>query len=165
MYAVGFARDLRAHCLQHSLGVVSRLRLLDDTHLDPRRDTGQQNRALHLRAGGAGVPVDAFQLRAMNRHRQSIAVGELESRAHRRQWVRDAFHWASTETGVAFEAGAEGMRRRYPGDEASGGAAVPAIERGGRLPETAQSDAAYLHVVAEGWDGGSESAEYARGRA
>src|SRR3954466_3105564 len=164
MHAVAFARDLRAHCLQHSLGMVSRLPLLDDTHLDARHDTGQQNRTLHLRAGRPGIPVDAVQLRAMNRHRQTVAVSELGSRAHRGEWVSDALHWASTQAGVAFEAGAEGMRRHYPSDETSGGAAVPAIERGSRLPET-QSDAAHLHVLAEGRDGGSEGAEYARGRA
>ena len=126
-----------AHRPQHPLRVVPRQRLLGDTHLDARRQSSQQDSALDLSAGATCVPVDAAQIDAAHRHRQSVPVLEFELRAHVSQRLGDAFHWPSSETRVADEPRREGMGRDHTRHEPRSSSAVPTVERRARCPQPA----------------------------
>ena len=143
---IAIVLHVHAHRAQHPLGVIARQTLLGDAHFDRRDETGKQNRALHLSARSACIPVDAPQIHSPDRHRQAITVLEVELRAHVRERFGDALHRATTEARVSFESGGERVRGYDARHQARGRPAVSAIETLPRRGEPTETDALHAHV-------------------
>ena len=126
-----------AHRLQHSLSVISGERFLSDAHFHCRHQTGEQDRALHLRARSASIPVDAAKVDAAHRHRQPVAVLELELCSHVAQRLGDALHRPAAQARVTNEARREWMRCYHSSHQPRGGSTISAVERFSRLAQAA----------------------------
>src|SRR5207302_6081343 len=95
---------------QHSLGVIARLRFLDNCGFSFGKKTGEQDCAFHLRAGGRHLISDSAQRAPANAQRWGLVRafrGNVCS--HPLQWSDDAIHRPPGKRSVSHQAALEGL--------------------------------------------------------
>ena len=142
--------------------MVARGERFTHRHGHPGHETGEQDGALHLRAGHLGVPVHAVQHRTIHDHGQAVAALAVHAGTHRLQWADDAPHRAAAEALVSHETGGEWTGRGHAGHEACRGAAVAAVEIARRRAQAGRAHAGDGNARPERGHVHSQGAEYRR---
>ena len=127
-YGIEGALDGGSEGAERELAVVACADLFANGSAALGLESGEKNGALDLCAGhGRGV-VDRVELRAVNGEGR-VAGGEVDTRAHLRERLANAFHGAAAEGFVADEGEAGWLRGEQTSEHTHGRARVAAVER------------------------------------
>ena len=134
--AVFIPRRANKEVTQHSLGVIARLRFLDNCGFSFGKKTGEQDCAFHLRAGDRHLIANSAQRAPANAQRWGL-VGTFRGNvcSHPLQWSNDAIHRPPGKRSVSHQAALKCLPCEKSRHQPHGGSGVAAINVAGRRTE------------------------------
>ena len=129
----------RAEFGKSELRVVARANGFDDRCYAVRKQSGEQDGGLHLRAGNGKRVLDRRQPRAFDLQRGVASIAGLNPRAHLRQRIDHAAHGAAPQGTIAIDGRTKLLPGKNSRQQTHGCPGVPRIERAARLAQSTEA--------------------------